>query len=119
VPFKLIRALTPIYVKEGIIKNAFRNRSIINISSASSYPEIMRKSDKYLSVYSIAKTALNMLTEIAAKECIEFGVRVNSIAPSNFSKNDAKKIKISKAIISIAMSRSNGVIVHYKDGVIN
>lgn len=119
VPFKLIRALTPIYIKEGIIKNAFRNRSIINISSASSYSEIMKKSDKNLSVYSIAKTALNMLTEVAAKECIEFGVRVNSIAPSNFTKNDAKKNKISESIVNLANSRSNGLIIHYKNEAIN
>eukprot|EP00924_Labyrinthula_sp_SR-Ha-C_P015550 snap_masked-scaffold_4-processed-gene-3.29-mRNA-1 protein AED:0.01 eAED:0.01 QI:0/-1/0/1/-1/1/1/0/265 len=60
-------------------KNEKGNRSVINISSLSSFRPIFGEA-----VYSITKGALNHLTRSIQKEWFRYGIRVNTICPGYF-----------------------------------
>jgi len=115
IPFRFLRALHTHYKAEGVFKNGFKNRSIVNVISASMYPEIARSSNRLLGVYSISKAALAMFTVAAAKESVEYGMRINAVSPSYFTNQPKKIAAIGAACVSLATGNVNGVIVQYDD----
>lgn len=68
-PFQLCKMVHPIMKMRG-------GGSIINISSIAG-----KTPDPGLGIYSVSKSAINMLTKVFAKEWGEDGIRVNAVAP--------------------------------------
>lgn len=68
-PFQLCKMVYPVMKQRG-------GGSIINISSIAG-----ETPDPGLGIYSVSKTALNMLTKVFAKEWGTDGIRVNAVAP--------------------------------------
>jgi NAD(P)-dependent dehydrogenase (short-subunit alcohol dehydrogenase family) len=110
-PFKITRALIPLYDREGIVRNIFNNRSIINVSSAGMYPEVVEWDKRPFAAYFAAKAALSTFSLAASKELAEYGVRVNALAPTYFTGNPALVEKISRQCVRLALGRRNGIIV--------
>lgn len=68
-PFQLCKMVHPVMKMRG-------GGSIINISSIAG-----ETPDPGLGIYSVSKSAINMLTKVLAKEWGQDGIRVNAVAP--------------------------------------
>lgn len=97
--------LGPNYFSQAVVPNMIRKKhgSIVNIASYKGLGHVAAKP-----VYSTTKAALMALTPRMAEELIEYGIRVNSIAPG-FVDTDMTSAsiteKVQKQIDSIPMKR--------------
>ena len=78
-PARLTNALAVHHWRHRVDINRARNRNVINVSSVSALEAYPGQS-----VYAATKAALNTMTQHAAVELAQIGVRVNALAPTSF-----------------------------------
>ncbi len=103
-PHNLARQILNKFWRTRFEKNREFNRGIINVSSISAtnvYPG--------QGAYAASKAALNMLGEHMSREFAQFGIRVNTLAPTAFPSIVSCE-QVADALVELERSNLNGVI---------
>lgn len=110
-PYLLESELARAYQRRPYEENIDQNRSFINVSSAAIRPEILLTDKRDIAAYAATKAALATYSIAAAKEFIDFGVRVNVLAPTFFTGDTHRTERVAKLCIELAAGRQNGVVL--------
>lgn len=110
-PFLIERELGRYYQKESYQENIEKNRSIVNISSAAIRHDVIIRDDRMLAVYAASKSALASFSVAASKEFIDFGVRLNVLAPTFFTGDPHRLERLATLAMQFANGRNNGMVL--------
>lgn len=80
-PVDLTNGILDTFWKTTELENKQANRGVINISSVSGIYDFFGRGHAF---YSASKAALNTITRYQANELLNYGIRVNAIAPCTF-----------------------------------
>lgn len=109
-PFLIERELARHYQTKPYEENIEENRSIVNISSAAIRYDILLNDKRDISVYAATKAALATYSVAAAKEFIDFGVRLNAVAPVLFTGDSHRTERVAQRCLELAQGRMNGTV---------